>query len=415
MITADPEKVGLSSSRLKRISQLTHSYVDSGRLAGTITMVARRGEVVHFEAYGKLSLESGEPMVEDAIFRIFSMTKPITSVAIMMLYEQGYLELVTPLSKFIPAFKNVQVFESGTVDDYKTVKPEREITILDLLKHTAGLSYGFFGVGVVDEIYKANDIGPLKLDYTLEEFVNKIASMPLVFSPGNKWNYSLATDVLGRVIEVISGMPLDLFLKKNIFDPLGMVDTDFYVTPDKLDRLTDLYAHRSAVPADVAAKFPNEHLFPYDDHKDGSWSNPVKHFQGGGGLVSTARDYYRFVSMLMNKGRFDSGNLLSPKSIELMTMNHLPEDLYNFSAKRIGGMTAAGNGFGLGFSIILDPARVGVIGTPGEYHWSGSAHTSFFVDPKEELFGMILTQAFPPGAYPINREFRAAVLQSIIE
>lgn len=415
MITDYPENVGLSSSRLKRISEVTSSYVDSQKLPGTITLVARRGKVVHFECKGMMDMEKKQAMTEDAIFQIFSMTKPITSVVILKMYEQGLLDLNTPLSKFIPAFKNTEVYVSGTEDDYKTVKPDREITICDLLKHTSGLSYGYFKLSVVDQLYTKNGIGPEYKDCTLEEYVETIARMPLVFSPGTKWNYSVSTDVLGRVIEVVSGKKLGAYFKENIFDPLGMVDTGFFVPEEKQNRLAMMYAHRKFLPAEITNKYPDKTIFPIPEATKRARHPDWPLLEAGGGIVSTASDYLKFMNMMLNKGRYGDEFLLSPKTIELMTANHMPSDLNSFSAHDMGGMAPVGGGFGLGVAVLIDPVKGSILGTPGEYHWSGSAHTSFFIDPKEELIGMILTQALPPGAFTINKQFRTAVFQSLID
>jgi CubicO group peptidase (beta-lactamase class C family) len=243
MLISSPEKVGMSTSRLKRISDLTSSYVDSGKLAGTVSLVMRRGEVIHFECKGVQNLKTGQPMTEDTIFGIYSMTKPITSIAIMMLYERGFFQLDTPVSKFIPEFKNLQVYESGTIDDYTTVKPLREMNIRDLLTHTAGLVYGLFNNTVVDQLYDKNHISSIKAE-SLGSFVKKISEMPLLYSPGTKWSYSVATDVLGYIIEVITGKGLNVFFKEEIFNPLDMNHTDFYIPEEKLGKIRN-QVHKS--------------------------------------------------------------------------------------------------------------------------------------------------------------------------
>jgi CubicO group peptidase (beta-lactamase class C family) len=418
MITVSPESVGLSQSRLNRINELTDSYISKGKLAGTITMVARKGQVAHFECHGMMNVEEAQSMQEEAIFRLYSMTKPITSVGAMILYEKGCFQLSTPVSRFIPEFKNLEVFESGTATSYKTKKPEREMNMCDLLTHMSGLTYGAFADTAVDEMYKNAKI-TMAQDETLQDFIAKIAKMPLLFSPGTKFNYSYSTDVLGHIIEVISGEKLDVFLKKEIFDPLSMNDTDFYVPPEKQNRFTAMYTHKSAVPQEILQDFPNKSIFPTDVIKTDVtkavlYLKPPNKLLGGAGLVSTVSDFLKFATMLLNKGITNDRVLLSPKTIDLMTMNHLPGDLESLSLMKTP-FAQPGVGFGLGFAVLLDPAKAKTIGTPGEYYWSGAAHTSFFIDPKEEMIAILLTQVLPPAVYDIQKQFRTAVYQSIIE
>lgn len=415
MITTSPEMVGLSTSRLDRINELTAGYINRGDVPGTVTLVARRGEIAHFQTSGLMSFETEKPMVEDGIFRIYSMTKPVTSVAAMILYERGYFQLNTPVSKFIPEFKNLQVYESGTVDDYKTVKPGREMNVGDLLKHTSGLTYEFLDRTVVGQIYQRNQISIYSQNHTLQDFVQKIAQLPLLFSPGANWNYSISTEVLGYVIEVISGKTLDVFIKEEIMDPLGMVDTHFFLPTDKQDRLTTQYIHKSRMPEEVTQQNPTAKLFPTNDKKVGLLAQSVDLVKGGQGLFSTASDYLKFATMLLNQGRIGHDFLLSPKTVQLMTTNHLDGDLQSCCVHKIGSTTPAGVGFGLGFSVMMDPTKAGILGTPGEFHWTGGAHTSFFVDPKEDMVAILLTQVFPPGLYNIDKEFRVAVYQSLMD
>jgi len=415
MINSKPENVGLSASRLHRIHDWTSSYIDTGRLAGTITLVARRGQVVHFESNGKLSLETGQAMPEDALFRIHSMTKPVTAVAVMMLYERGYFQLDTPVSQFIPAFKDTEVFASGTVEDYTTVKPQREMTIGDLLRHGAGLTYGFLPFTIVDQLYlQAGILESVNDDSTLETFVNKLATMPLLFSPGTQWSYSLSMDVLGRVIEVITGKSLDVFFQEEIFEPLNMVDTGFILPTEKQDRLASIYVNRIGLPESLVQDFPDKTIFLNDDPKTNYYQKSPTKMMGGIGLVSTASDYYQFATMLLNKGRVGKECLLSPKTIEFMTMNHLPGDIESFCVKAFSDPKRAGMGFGLGFGVNIDAAKANLIGSPGTFHWSGMAHTTFFVDPKEELIGIFLSQILPYAVYDTVREFRRMVYQAIV-
>ncbi len=420
MITSKPESVGLSGERLERINDLTQGYIDRGDVAGTITMVARRNQIVHFQCNGLMDLESSKPMQEDAIFRIYSMTKPITAVAAMILYERGFFQLDTPVSTFIPAFKDLEVFDGGTPEDYKTVKAKREMTIGHLLTQTSGLTYDFINRKDIGPIYKNAGVEVFK-DYahqlTLKDHVDRLSKLPLVFSPGDKWNYSTAMEVVGYLIEVISGLKLNEFLRKEIFDPLGMVDTDFYVPEEKKERLSSYYL----APGRDVYKFISSHknfkhnpgtLSKIPDLEDRNKKPTL--LRGGDGLLSTVSDYYKFASTLLNNGRFSQGNLLGRKTIELMTMNHLPGDLVSSSFAPLRGMTRPGIGFGLGFAIMLDPAKANILGSPGAYDWPGGAHTIWFNDPKEELTAILMTQVFPAGLYNIEREFKTAVYQSII-
>jgi CubicO group peptidase (beta-lactamase class C family) len=409
-----PETVGLSSDRLKRISDLTKSYVGTNHFAGASSFVARRGEVVHFDCQGMMNLDTGNSIQEDTIFRIYSMTKPVTSVAAMILLERGLFQLDTPITKFLPEFKDMEVFVSGTVEDYKTVRADRDITIVDLMTHTSGLTYDFLGNGVVEELYQRNGLVITKDEHSFEGFLKLLGKMPLHFSPGTKWNYSLSTDVLGYLIEVVSGKPLNTFFKEEIFEPLGMVDTDFYVPESKWNRFATTYIHKSMVAQTQRNAFPDKTLFPYDSDEWGVYHKLPLKCAGGGGLVSTIPDFYKFTEMLLNKGRGGKDNILSSKSIELMTSNFLPMDVRDYAAFDLGATMPAGYGFGLGFAIMLDPTKAHYLGTPGEYAWSGAAHTSFFVDPREELIGIYMTQVFPSGYYNILNQFKQAVYQSII-
>jgi CubicO group peptidase (beta-lactamase class C family) len=394
------------TKKLQKISEFTDSYIEQGDLAGTVTLIVRQGDVVHLESKGVMNLETRQPMREDTIFRIYSMTKPITSVAAMMLYEQGKFDLNTPISNFIPEFRDTKVFSGGTATNYETVSPHREITMGDLLSHTSGLTYDFMYASHVDEMYRNAKISVFNPQIPLDELVKTIAGMPLLFSPGTKWNYSHSTDILGRIIEVISGQSLDVFLKKEIFDPLDMVDTDFYVPQEKQDRFSANYLR--------SKNTSNETLILYDDPKTGQYSKAPISFLGGSGLVSTVCDYLKFASMLLNKGRSGDKQLLKPETVELMTTNYLPGDIHDFSYCVNEDYILKGTGMGLGFGITLDPDLEQIPGNPGTFGWSGAAHTVFFVDPKEELIAIFLTQLFPADyKLEMMAEFRKAVYESI--
>lgn len=399
MKTITPSKVGLSKKRLRRITAAMQSYIDQGEVAGTITLVARRGKVAHCEVQGLAEVEAGRPMQADTLFRIYSMTKPVTSLAVMMLFEQGRLRLIDPIAKFIPAFKESRVFIKPGVTGPQLARPTRPITVRDLLTHTAGLSYGFFQDSPIEEMYRTSD--PLRPESSLAEMVEEVAKIPLLFQPGSDWRYSVATDVLGRLVEIVSGQPLDAFLTEHIFDPLGMTDTGFYVPPEKLTRLAQLYQ-----PA------PDGGLKPMDLGMSRRFLEPTRNFMGGGGLVSTMADYFRFSQMLLDGGKFDRTRLVSRKTIELMTSNHIPPECMPIS---MGGSVLGGYGFGLGFRVLVDPAQSLTLGTVGEYGWGGLASTYFFNDPQEKMVGILLTQLIPPETHLIRYDFRNLAYQAIAD
>jgi CubicO group peptidase (beta-lactamase class C family) len=399
MHTITPEEAGFSASRLSRIEPWMQSYVDSNKLAGVIAMVARHGKVVYLERVGMMDVEAAKPMQFDAIFRIYSMTKPIASVALMMLYEEGRFQLHDPVSKFIPKFADVQVFAGGTERGFEATELEREITIWHLLTHTAGLTYDFFEDSPVDAMYLAADLH--QPDRTPKEVVHEIVKLPLVHQPGTAYRYSMATDVLGYLTEVISGTSLDVFLKEKILVPLGMEDTDFYVPEEKLDRFAAMYGPSE----DGGIKL-------LDAPATSQHTKPPRFLSGGSGLVSTALDYLRFCQMLLNGGELDGIRLLGRKTVELMTVNHLPDELIPI---QVQPHTLHGCGFGLGFRVLVNVAQAGRLGSEGEYGWGGGASTSFFVDPKEGLIGLLLTQLEPSRTYPIRSEFKVLVYQALVD
>jgi CubicO group peptidase (beta-lactamase class C family) len=395
MIVHDPQNLGFSPERLSRINALAQRYVDGGLLAGIITLVARQGKVVHFETCGLRDNASEKPMQADTIFRIYSMTKSITSAALMMLFEQGLVRLADPVSQFIPDFKNVKVYG----DQGALVEPVREITLHDLLMHTSGLSYGESDETPVDALYDKADL--FNKDITLEEMVHRIATLPLVFQPGTQWHYSVATDVVGRVVEVVSGLSLSDFFAEKILRPLNMTDTAFSISPDKVERLATLYA----------PKINDEPIMILDQAETSEYLPPVKGFRGGSGLLSTMPDYFRFCQCLLNKGELDGVRLLGRKTIDLMTANHLPPAL---TPLRMGEMPYHGTGFGLGFGVVVDVTQTGQLGSLGDYGWGGYAETYFWIDPVEEVIGISMTQSLPSATYPIRREFKTVVNQALI-
>jgi CubicO group peptidase (beta-lactamase class C family) len=402
-----PEEVGLSTQRLERIRPHFQRYIDAGKVAGTLTLVARQGQIAYFEPQGHLELERTRRMQRDAIFRIYSMSKPITSVGLMMLYEQGLFQLDDPIHKFIPAWANLRVFISGTHPRFVTAPPARPMTIRDLLTHTSGLTYGFMERTNVDAAYRALAVGDRsKPGYTLQNMVDTLAELPLEFSPGTRWNYSVSTDVLGYLIEVLSGQRLDMYLRDHILQPLGMHDTGFTVAEEHLARFACNYERQ-----------PDGSLKLIDSPERSQYRD-CSFFSGGGGLVSTAGDYFRFTAMLRNRGELDGISLLGRKTVELMTMNHLPggQELTQLAQPGMFTETAyAGVGFGLGFSVMLDPTRAQILGTPGEYAWGGAASTAFWVDPHEDLIVIFMTQLMPSSSYPLRRELRTLTYAALID
>ena len=403
-LTARPEDAGLCSKRLERVSAWMRGYVDSGKLPCAMTVVARHGETVFLDSCGLRNLEAGLPVAEDTIFRFYSMTKPVTAVAVMMLYEQGLFQLDDPVSAFIPELGDLEVYVSGEADAMVTEPAETGITIRQLLTHTSGLTYGFLDPSAVGEHYRAQalDFGPNRR--TLSEAVSALSGAPLTHQPGARWTYSVSFDVLGRLVEVISGQGLDRYFEDNILSVLGMTDTGFHVPEGKYDRFASLYE-----PGPEAGIVLN------DAAGESSYLKPPRLCSGGGGLVSTAGDYLRFTEMLRHKGAFDGGRLLGRKTVELMTANHLPGDMAAMGQPRFGESTFEGIGFGFGVSVMLDPARAQILGTPGEYAWGGAASTAFWTDPAEDMTVIFLTQLMPSDAYPLRRELRVLTYQALVD
>jgi CubicO group peptidase (beta-lactamase class C family) len=410
-----PEDLGLSTDRLARIGPFFEDrYVRTGRLPGVLTAVARRGQLAHLSCSGPRDVATGAPLALDTIFRIYSMTKPIASVALMTLYEEGRFQLDDPVSRFIPEFADLRVWDDGTPLAFRTTYPERPMQVRDLLTHTSGLTYGFMGRHPVDALYRRIGVegravlAPMEGEPSLDlaEMVARLAELPLQFSPGTRWNYSVSTDVCGRLVELLSGEPLDRFLASRLFEPLGMVDTGFMVTDEQADRLAACYS-----------RTPGDGLAVVDSAATSSYRTMPTFLSGGGGLVSTAADYLRFALMLLNGGELDGARVLGRKTVEYMTINHLPTggDLASMGQRVFSETTYEGIGFGLGFSVMLDPARAAVVGSAGEYAWGGAASTMFWVDPREELVGLLLTQLLPSSSYPLRREMKALTYQALID
>ncbi|MBY0299613.1 MAG: beta-lactamase family protein [Methylobacterium sp.] len=380
------------------------AYVEAGKLAGLSVTVGRGGAVAWSRARGLCDLDRNRPMAPETIVRIYSMTKPLTSVAVMMLYEEGRFQLDDPVTRFLPEFRGMRVLTGGSRRKWESVPAERDITVRDLLTHTAGLTYGFMESTLVDAMYRDEGVDFQTAETSLAEVVAKAAALPLLSQPGAEWNYSIATDVLGHLVAVVSGVPFDVFLRERVIRPLGMRDTDFHVPRDKLDRFASNYAFG-----------PDGRLALIDDAREGRYARPRAVASGGGGLVSTAADYARFCRFILNGGDLDGVRLLGRKSVALMTTNHLRGDLADMGQPRFSESSYSGIGFGLGFSVMLDPAKAQILGTPGEVAWGGAASTAFWIDPAEDLFVILLTQLMPSSALPLRRELRVLTYAALVD
>jgi len=415
---ASPESAGMSKAAFGRIEDhLKRRYIDAGRFPGTQLVVLRRGKLVHSTVQGFADLERRAAMKDDTIFRIYSMTKPITSIAFMMLVEEGRVALDEPVHKYIPEWKNLGVFQAGIAPAFLTRPPSRPMLIVDLLRHTSGLTYGFQQRSNVDAAYREMKIGEVEKAGTLQSMIEQLAKVPLEFSPGEAWNYSVSTDVIGYLIGLISGRPFEQFLKERIFEPLEMKDTDFFVPAGKAGRFAACY---SASPQGAMTFHASERkgdLTLQDDPATSTFLSPPSFISGGGGLCSTAADYLTFCRALLNGGELSGVRLVGPKTLALMTSNHLPggRTLPEMSRSLFSEATYHGIGFGLGFSVTLDPAQTLIPGSAGEYAWGGAATTSFWIDPAEELIAIFLTQVLPSTAYPIRRELRTMIYAAITE
>jgi CubicO group peptidase (beta-lactamase class C family) len=406
-VQTDPADLGFDPGRLARIDRHFGRYAEDGRLAGWHVLVARDGRVAYEATAGQRDLEADLPVERDTLWRIYSMTKPITSVVAMTLWEEGAFELKDPVSRFLPAFADARVFTGGTDLRPVTVPLLEPVRMWHLLTHTAGLTYGFHHAHPVDALYRAQGfewVTPPGLD--LAACCEAWASLPLLFQPGREWNYSVATDVLGRVLEVLCDAPLDEVLAARVLDPLGMQDTRFWVPEEQADRLAALYvpdpatgraARHDALGA-VALRAPDA-------------------LSGGGGLISTAADVHRFAQMLLGGGALDGVRVLGTRTLRYMARNHLPggADLERVGRPLFAETTFDGVGFGLGFSVLLDPVANRVIGTPGELAWGGAASTAFWVDPAEELSALLLTQLLPSSTWPLRSQLRQLVYAALVD
>ena len=404
-IHREPHEVGLDAARLDRIRTHLERYVERGHFSGWLMTVARGGALAWVGRGGHRDRERSLPVTDDTIWRLYSMTKPITAVAAMMLYEEGHFDLNDPVGKWIDELRAPRVYVSGPASSPVTVAATEPVRVHHLLSHTSGLTYGFQRLTPIDEIYRSlgYDLAYPE-DVSLVDAVHDWCSTPLLFQPGSAWNYSVATDVLGRLIEIWSGESLDDFVERRILTPLAMHDTDWFCPEEKVDRLAQLYAYANGASV----------LVP---ELAGAATRKPKLLAGGGGLVSTAHDYQRFMSMLLGAGELDGVRLLSSRTVDLMTQNHLPEgrDLVTFARDSFSEVGQTGVGFGLGMSVVADQPRNKSLTSVGTFAWGGAASTYFWVDPTEELTVGFYTQLLPSWIYPVRREIQQLVYASLVD
>jgi len=401
------KSLGFSPERLARIDRfLQAKYIDAGRLAGVQFLLARGGEVAHQSVLGMADAERRTPLAEDTVFRIYSMTKPVTSVALMSLVEEGLIALDDPVAKHIPEFASLGVFVAGYNPGFMTRAPDRPMQVVDLLRHTSGLTYSFQSRTNVDAAYRELRLEEFHDRLDLAGMIAALSKLPLEFSPGDAWNYSVSTDVVGYLVQKIAGKPLGQVFQERIFDPLKMTDTGFFIREDQRSRLAACYE----VTPQGGRKLQ-------DDPAVSPFLAPPRLESGGGGLVSTAADYLRFANMLMRGGELEGARILAPKTVRLMTANHLPggQDLTQMSRSLFSESTNAGVGFGLGFAVVFDPSRTLLAGSPGEFYWGGMASTTFWVDPVEQITAVMMTQLIPSSTWPIRRELRTLTYGALME
>ncbi len=409
--TVTPEQVGLSLNRLNRIDKVMQGYIDRKEAAGALALISRHGKIAYFKKWGDQDREAGTPMADDTIFRIYSMSKPITTAAVMMLMEEGHFSLKDPVAKFLPEFAEMDV-QTETIDPesgearVESGPATRPITIRDLLRHTAGFTYGIFGNTKVNQEYRK--AGILVTNFTLAETTKKLGRIPLRFEPGTQFHYSVSVDVAGRLVEVVSEQPLDEFLKERLFDPLGMVDTGFRVPESDRGRFATLYTPKGTDTGkrDAFLTAPkSKEIVPMPVSPDmGNFNEKTKFFSGGGGLVSTASDYWKFCQMMLDGGALNGTRVLSRKSVELMTADHMQ------GIKGYGG----GSTFGLGFSVLQDIGQTAELGSPGTFDWGGAAGTKFWIDPQEGLVGVFMVQSLPHQTN-MGGDFRQLTYQAIAD
>jgi CubicO group peptidase (beta-lactamase class C family) len=401
------KSLGFSPERLSRIDQfLQEKYVGPGRLPGAQFTLARRGEIVHQTLLGMADVERGTPLAEDTVYRIYSMTKPATCVALMSLVEEGRIALEDPVAKYIPEFANLGVIVAGSEPAFMTRPAARPMQVVDLMRHTSGLTYSFQQRTNVDAAYRKLDLENFFGAYDLDGLIAALGKLPLDFSPGEAWNYSVSTDVVGYLVQKLCGKPLSQVLQERIFGPLKMTDTGFFVREDQRARFAACYeATRQGG------------LKLQDDPRTSPFLNPPKLESGGGGLVSTAADYLRFTNMLLRGGELDGARILAPRTVRLMAMNHLPggKDLTELSRSLFSESTNAGVGFGLGFAVAFDAPRTLLASSSGEFYWGGMASTTFWIDPVEEVTAVFMTQLLPSSTYPVRRELRTLVYAALLD
>ncbi|MFT7687839.1 MAG: CubicO group peptidase (beta-lactamase class C family) [Candidatus Azotimanducaceae bacterium] len=400
----DAQAAGLDSARLERITQhINENYIAPGKIAGCQIQVSRKGITAYSKTFGLMDKERNKPLQDDTIFRIYSMSKPITSVALMMLYEKGKFQLSDPVHRFIPSWKNHRVYVSGEGESLETKIPNSPVTMRQILSHSGGLSYGATR-HPADQIYKKLKIRN-DAEETLAHFVDKLSKVPLRYEPGEAWMYSLSTDVCGYLVEAISGMPFDEYLETEIFKPLGMKDTSFNVEPEKIPRLAANYT-----------RLPDKSLGLFDDPENSTYSQKKKFFSGGGGLLSTTRDYRLFCEMLRQGGELNGVRLLGPRTLELMTLNHLKngKSLYNLALGSFSETAYEGIGFGLGFAMTIDQKEAGSLSLK-DYYWGGAASTVFWIDPVEDLIVIFMTQLMPSQTFDFRRQLKSLVYSAIVE
>ena len=396
--------LGLSSAKLAHLTRHLDRCVSEGRFPSVACLVHRHGQEAYFHASGMADESRGREIARDSVYRIYSMTKPITSVGMMMLYERGLFQLDDPVSKFLPGWSGMEVYVAGKGKHMSTRKASEQPCIKHLLTHTAGLTYGFMDRHPVDAMYRKLKIAT-DLRHTLKENTSLLVKVPLLFDPGTRWSYSVATDVCGHLVEVLSGKPFDEFLNENVLMPLGMRDTGFCVTPRSRERLTACY-------------LKNKKGYELQDDPVGSeYDETPAFFSAGGGMVSTIDDYARFAQMLLNGGELDGHRILGRKTVEYMAINHLPGgvDLAEIGQQVFSETPYDGIGFGLGFSVVLDPAKASVLDSLGSFGWGGAASTYFWIDPMEDLAVVFMSQLLPSSAWPIRRELKALVYQALID
>jgi CubicO group peptidase (beta-lactamase class C family) len=411
-----PEEAGFSPSRLARLDDvMKRRYVDSGNLPGVLTMIYRRGKLVHTGMSGQMDLERAKPMREDTIFRIYSMSKPITAVALMMLAEEGLIGLDDNVATHIPSWKDLGVYATGlpsiattAAPTFLTTPPARPMKVVDLVTHTSGLTYGFLNRTSVDRAYRRVRIAEPGAEGGLDAMVEQLATLPLEFSPGTQWNYSVSIDVMGYLVQKLSGMSFGEFLRTRLFEPLGMTDTGFWCPPEKISRFASCYMPR-----------PGGGLQTQDDAGKSTYAAPPNLESGGGGMVSTAHDYLRFCAMMLNDGILDGVQILSPKTVALFSLNHLPGN------KELADMAPPGNfsesgysgiGFSIGCGVNIDVAKTRLPGTLGEFFWGGAAATAFWIDPKEELAAVFMTQVIGSEVrLTLRRDLRTLVYSAMTE